>query len=103
MNSLFIVTIKEIQDIFINDNNDDVKDKVSSLEPKGKCVVQTEIKQSQFRTKTGYHSHTMSQDIRADNIAIQCNKQHQTHQELQQVAKIRKYQWILDLVVFFAQ
>lgn len=79
MNSLLIVTIKEIQRISINDNNDDVKDKVSSLEPKSKCVVvQTEIERSQFRTKTGYHTHTMSQDIRADNTAIQYNKQHQT-------------------------
>lgn len=68
----------------------DVKDKVSSLEPKSKCVVQTEIEQSQFRTKTGYHSHTMSQDIRADNTTRQCNKQHQTHQELKQVVKMQK-------------
>lgn len=73
---------------------------LSPLEPKGECVVQTEIGQSQFRTKTGYHSHTMSQDIRADNTAIQCNKQHQTHQELKRAAKMQKYQWILDLVVF---
>lgn len=78
----------------------DVKDKVSSFRTQGKCVVQTEIGQSQFRTKTGYHSHAMSQDIRADNTTIQCNKQCQTHQELKQAAKMQKYQWILGFVVF---
>lgn len=97
MNSLFIVTKKKRIFLLMKI---DVKDKASSLEPQGKCVVQTEIEQSQFRTKTGYHSHTTSQDMRADDTAIQCNKQHQTHQELKRAAKMQKYQWILDLVVF---